>query len=244
MNSILSYNQTAKRTTPLAGNLTDYYANNLAAGGVTPQIRAKWAQMDEGTQSQGAQLRQDAAQPGMFGQGRASRGANDAMQTTMRQNSANKLAQAQMGGEAASSAATSAAGWSNQQDATDRADRAFSYQAASDLGDSTTMAGLNQDALSKQGYGYTDYGQNQLTSQAAQQKEDSDWQRSQQKEEWELAKAERNKALKGQERDWTDYLSGGLSLGLNAASALVPGMTGGKTLSKYAGEKLSGLFGG
>ena len=68
-NNVLSYDPNKRQTSPLAGSLTDYYTKALQGGGVTDATRAKWAEMDDATGTAAAQLKQDAVQPGMFGQG-------------------------------------------------------------------------------------------------------------------------------------------------------------------------------
>lgn len=194
--SVLSYNSSSKNTSPLSSSVSDYYKNLMAGGGVSDATRAKWAEMDNSTATAANQARMNQAQPGMFGQGRATRAGQQTDQTIMQQVAANKLKQAQMAVEDQASNAQAAASWQTSQDAADRANRAQALQTAEALGDTTTMAGLNQQALGDMGYSYTDYGQSQLESQAAQQKADADWARQQQKESWELSKRSNEKAMK------------------------------------------------
>lgn len=195
MQQVLSYNASARQRNPLAGSVTDYYASKLRGGGVTDATRAKWAEMDNSVSAAGAQARMDQAQPGMFGQGRATRAADATSQTIMQQNSANKLKQAEMAAGGADSAVAGAASWSGAQDAQDRADRQFSYNTAKDLGDTVTQAGIGQQALGQQGYGYTGYGEQQMTDQAAQAKADADWLRKQQESQYASANESQGSAV-------------------------------------------------
>ena len=188
--NVFNYNPNARRVDPLAGKLTDYYSKNLAGGGITDATRAKWGEMDNATGASGAQLKQDAVNPGMFGQGSASRAAGAANQTVLQQVAANKLKQAQMAGEASDKAVAGAQVWQGQQNAQSDTDRQFAYGAAKDIGDTVTQAGMARTSLGDQGYNYTDYGETALTDQAAQAKKDAEWARTQQEEQLNLAKSE------------------------------------------------------
>ena len=200
--NVLSYNAAARTRSPMADELTSYYQKSLASGGVNDAMRAKFQEMDEGTTTAGAQAMQNAVRPGMFGQGGATRSSQLAQQGVMQQNSANKLKQAQMAGDASSSAAAGAQSWQSALNSQDNADRSFSYGAARDLGDTVTMAGLNQQALGQQGYGYTDAGASQLQKQADLAQSDSDWARRQQREAWELQKEGMKIANKNAKGNW------------------------------------------
>ena len=194
-NQVLTYNAGARATSPLATSVSDYYRRKLAGGGITDATRAKWAEMDDATGAAAAQSRMNQAQPGMFGQGRASRAGATTDQTIMQQVAANKLKQAQMAGDEQDRTIQGAGSWQNLQDTSARADRAQALQTAEALGDSVTMAGLNREALGQQGYGYTDYGEGQLTEQARQAKEDAAWAKTQQQEAWELSKRSNQQAM-------------------------------------------------
>ena len=202
IDSILSYNQGNRQRGPLADDLTSYYQKNLSSGGVNDAMRAKWQEMDEGTSASGAQAMQNAVRPGMFGQGGATRSSQIAQQGVMQQNAANKLKQAQMAGDASAGAVAGAQSWQGALNAQDAADRNFSYGAARDLGDTVTMAGLNQQALGQQGYGYTDAGARQLQTQADTAKSDADWARQQQREAWNLQRESMQRANNSAKGDW------------------------------------------
>lgn len=202
IDSVLSYNQGNRQRGALADDLTSYYQKSLSGGGVNDAMRAKWQEMDEGTSAAGAQAMQSAIRPGMFGQGGATRSNQIAQQSVMQQNAANKLKQAQMAGDAASGAVAGAQSWNAALNSQDAADRDFSYRAARDLGDTVTMAGLNQQALAKQGYGYTDAGASQLQEQADLAKSDSDWARRQQREAWDLERESMRIANKNAKGNW------------------------------------------
>lgn len=196
MQNVLNYNPNARRVDPLANKLTSYYAKNLEGGGITDATRAKWAEMDDATGAAGAQTKMDAQRPGMFGQGAASRSAGAANQSVMQQVAANKLKQAQMGGEAAQNAAAGAQSWQSQNNVQSNADRNFAYGAAKDSGDAVTMAGMGKSSLEDQGYGYTGYGEQALTDQATQQKDDAEWYRKQQEDQLAESKAQNELARK------------------------------------------------
>ena len=193
---VLSYDASGRVTSPIASSVSDYYRKKMAGGGITDATRAKWAEMDDATGTAAAQARMNQAQPGMFGQGRATRAGQATDQTIMQQVAANKLKQAQMAGEAQDQTAQGAASWQNAQDASARADRDQALQTAESIGDTVTMAGLNRQALENMGYGYTDYGEGQLTSQAAQQKADADWAKEMQKKNFELSQKSNEQAMK------------------------------------------------
>ena len=188
MRDVLSYDASKRQTDPLSGGLADYYMKSLQGGGITDATRAKWAEMDDATGTAGAQLKQDAVSPGMFGQGAASRASQTANNAVMQQVAANKLKQAQMAGDASQQAIAGAQVWQGQQKSQGDSDRAFSYSAARDLGDTVTQAGLARQSLGQQGYGYTDYGEKQLSDQARTAAEDADWYRKQQREQWQMQK--------------------------------------------------------
>lgn len=227
MANVLNYNASARQSTPLASNLTDHYTKKLKTGGVDDAMRAKFTEMDDATGAAANQTRANATAPTMFGQGAASRAGQNADNSIMQQVAQNKLKQIQAGGEASSAAAAGAQSWQGQQQGQQNADRQFSYQAASDLGDAVTMAGMGKSNLEQQGYGYTDYGNEQLTSQAAQQKADADWARTQQREQWELSKRQQQAQLDEANAPWYK------KLGKTALSAVGAAATGG--LSTAAG---------
>lgn len=196
MNNVLTYDKTKRQTDPLSGGLTDYYMKNLQGGGVTDATRAKWAEMDDATGAAGAQLKQDAVSPGMFGQGAASRAGQMANNSVMQQVAANKLKQAQMAGDASDKAVAGAQSWQNQQNVQSDADRQFAYSAARDIGDTVTQAGMSKSSLGQQGYDYTDYGASQLDEQAKQQAADAQWYKDAQKEQWQIQKDQNALAAK------------------------------------------------
>lgn len=195
-NNVLTYDKTKRQTDPLAGGLTDYYMKNLQGGGITDATRAKWAEMDDATGAAGAQLKQDAVSPGMFGQGAATRASQGADNEVMKRVAANKLAQAQMAGDASEKAIVGAQSWQGQQSVQSDADRQFAYSAARDIGDTVTQAGLGKESLGQQGYDYTDYGQKALEDQAAQNAADAQWFKDAQKEQWQIQKDQNALAAK------------------------------------------------
>ena len=194
-NQVLTYNPASRATSPLAGSVSDYYRKKMAGGGITDATRAKWAEMDDATGAAAAQTRMNQAQPGMFGQGRASRAMGATDQTIMAQVAANKLKQAQMAGDEQDKSVAGASAWQQLQDSNARADRAQALQTAEALGDTVTMAGMNRQALEQQGYGYTDYGQRQLDDQSAQAKADAEWAKTQQQEAWDMSKRSNQQAM-------------------------------------------------
>ena len=193
--NVFSYNANARQTDPLAGKLTDYYSRSLAGGGITDATRAKWGEMDNATGAAGAQLKQDAVSPGMFGQGSASRAAGAANQSVLQQVAANKLKQAQMAGDASDKAVAGAQSWQGQQNAQANSDRDFAYGAAKDIGDTVTQGGMARTSLNNQGYSYTDYGEQALADQAKQAKLDADWARNAQERQLSMAERNSNAAL-------------------------------------------------
>ena len=195
MQNVLSYNAASRNTSPISSSVTDYYQKKLAGGGISDATRAKWAEMDNATGAAAAQMRQDQAQPGMFGQGRTSRAGAQTNQTIMQQVANNKLKQAEMAGDEQGATVQSAGNWQNSQDAADANARQQAFANAMSLGDTVTAAGVNQQGLSNLGYDYTSSGQQQLTDQAAQAKADADWARAQQKEAWNMSKAQNQAAL-------------------------------------------------
>ena len=199
----------------------------MAGDGVTDATRAKWAEMDDGTALSGAQMRMDASQPGMFGQGRASRALQGVNQSIMQQNAANKLKQAQMAGSDMDSAIARASSWLNQQDSSDRADRQAAMAAAEAMGDTTTMAGLNQQNLGRMGYDYTSYGQGQLADQAAQAKSDAEWARQLQERQLAISEAQSQNAINLANKKpskWKSALKGaGAGAATGGAIGNVPG---------------------
>lgn len=194
--NVFNYNPSARRIEPLAGKLTDYYSKNLAGGGITDATRAKWGEMDNATGAAGAQLKQDAVSPGMFGQGSASRAAGAANQSVLQQVAANKLKQAQMAGEASDKAVAGAQVWQGQQNAQADTDRQFAYGAAKDIGDTVTQAGMARTSLGDQGYNYTTYGEQALADQADQAKKDAEWARNAQERQLKMAENESAMSLR------------------------------------------------
>lgn len=200
--SVLNYDPTKKVQSPMAGDLTSYYTNLMANHGVTPGMQSKWAQADDSTATAGSQAKMDAASPGMFGQGAASRGLQTTDDSIMKQVAQNKLEQSQQASNAYSTAAEGEQGWQGQQNTQQNADRQFAYNAASDIGDTVTQAGMGKSALGQQGYGYTDYGTGQLQKQATQQQQDADWARQQQQDEWNLTKQQQQQQIDNQNSMW------------------------------------------
>ena len=240
MNTVLNYSAGRRQTNPLAAGVTDYYTRRLKNGGIDDATRAKFAEMDDATGAAAAQTRMNATSPGMFGQGAASRAGQIADNSVMQQVASNKLKQAQLGGEAQQQAIAGAAGWQGQQTAEKNADRDFSYKAASDLGDAVTMGGMARSSLDQQGYGYTDYGEKQLTSQADQSKADADWARQQQREQWERQKRLMDNQISASKpKAWYEKLGDSvMGMAGTAASAGMGGFSGtaaGALAKKYFG---------
>ena len=237
MADVLNYNASARQSTPLASNLTDYYTKKLKNGGVDDAMRAKFTEMDDATGATANQTRTNAIAPTMFGQGAASRAGQNADNSIMQQVAQSKLKQIQETGTAATSAAAGAQSWQGQQDTQSNTDRDFSYKAASDLGDSVTMAGMGKSSLGQQGYDYTDYGKEQLISQASQQKEDADWARTQQREQWELSKKQQQAQIDESNKSWYEKLG---DTAISAAGAAATGglsTAAGMLAKKYLGSK-------
>ena len=205
----------AKRTA-----LQDLMGNQVQSRiqGNNPVLQNQFAQQDQATAPGVAQARQDATQPGMFGQGRATRGAQQVQQSALQAISGNKLNQAGLAAKDVQDATTQGMGYQNTLTAEDQANRNFAYNAAKDTGDAVGMAGQQQAAQGQQGLGYTAYGEQATNTQAAQAKADADEQRRRADEEYAYTQEQRRKAAKSSRGGISGMLG---SLG-NIAS-IVPG---------------------
>ena len=177
---------------PLTGAMQKNIQNRLS-GKPAPYLKDKFAEMDQATATGAAQARMDVTQPGMFGQGRASRGGQVVQQNNMQRISDDKIKQAQLMGADTQSAMSDASNLKSMQNA----DRDFSYKAASDLGDTTTMGGLARMGLSDQGIDYTGYGEDAMRSQAATASANAAETKSQQKDLYDLQRKQLDRSLQG-----------------------------------------------
>lgn len=158
MQSVLARNGTRD---PLLSGMQTNIQSRLS-GKPAPYLKDKFAEMDNATASGAAQARMDATQPGMFGQGRATRGGQVVQQSNMQRISDDKIKQAQLMGSDMQSAMSDASNLKGLQNS----DRDFAYKTASDLGDTTTMGGLARMSLDDQGLDYTGYGEGKMQEQA------------------------------------------------------------------------------
>ena len=158
MQSVLARNGTRD---PLLSGMQTNIQSRLS-GKPAPYLKDKFAEMDNATATGAAQARMDATQPGMFGQGRATRGGQIVQQNNMQRISDDKIKQAQLMGSDLQSAMSDASTLKGLQNS----DRDFSYKTASDLGDTTTMGGLARMSLEDQGLDYTGYGEGKMQEQA------------------------------------------------------------------------------
>jgi hypothetical protein len=175
---------------PLTGAMQTNIQNRLS-GKPAPYLKDKFAEMDQATATGAAQARMDATQPGMFGQGRASRGGQMVQQANMQRISDDKIKQAQLMGADTQSAMSDATALRGLQNA----DRDFTYRAASDLGDTTTMGGLARMGLSDQGIDYTGYGENAMRQQAATASANAAESKAQQKDLYDLQRKQLDRSL-------------------------------------------------
>lgn len=163
------------------------------SGRPAPYLKDKFAEMDNATATGAAQARMDATQPGMFGQGRSSRGGQIVQQNNMQRISDDKIKQAQMMGADMQSAVQDASSIRGIENA----DRDFAYRTASDLGDTTTMGGLQRLSLDKQGIDYTDFGEGAMRGQAETAAKNAEYSNTQQRELYDLQKRQMERSLQG-----------------------------------------------
>lgn len=187
MQSVLSQGRTRD---DLLGAATTNVKSRLS-GRPAPYLKDKFAEMDNATATGAAQARMDATQPGMFGQGRASRGGQIVQQANMQRISDDKIKQAQLIGADQQSAIQDVSSLKNIENA----DRDFAYKTASDLGDTTTMGGLQRLSLDKQGIDYTGYGEGAMQSQAQTAADNAAYSKQQQDELYNLQKKQLERSL-------------------------------------------------
>lgn len=214
MNQVFTQGQ-AKRTA-----LQDLMGGQVESRikGVNPVLSNQFAQQDQATATGIAQARQDAIQPGMFGQGRATRGAQTAQQSALQAIAGNKTNQAGLAAKDVQDATTQGMGYQRDLTSEDQANRSFAYNAAKDTGDAVGMAGQQQIAQGQQGLGYTAYGAQATDTQAAQAKADADLQRQRADEEYAYTQEQRRKAARG-----TSGGISGLLGGLGNIASVIPG---------------------
>ena len=211
------FNQGLQKRTALQDSMGRQVQDRI--NGINPVLQNQFAQQDQATATGNAQARQDAVQPGMFGQGRATRGAQMAQQGNLERISGNKINQAGLSAKDVQDATTQGMGYQNNLTAEDQNNRDFAYKAAGDLGDSVSMGGLARLSQQKQGAELTGYGETAMTNQAKQQAADAARERQRADEEYAYTQAMRKKAAKGASQPW---ISSTLS-GLGGLASLVPG---------------------
>lgn len=193
MNNIFSYGNAVR--SPLANTVTNSYQKRIA--GNNPVLQNKFLQGDEATAAAAGNMRQQSAQPSVFGQGAAGRGAMATESAIGKMVGANKLGQA---GEAASDIQTATAGaqgWQTSLDSSDRANRQQDIGIAEGIGDNTTLAGMLQHGTANQGLSLTGYGQGKMQEQADTAAMDAKTQRQREEELYQLQRRQLDRSLQG-----------------------------------------------
>lgn len=193
MNNIFSYGNTVR--SPLSSSITSAYQKRIA--GNNPVLQNKFTQQDEATAASAGNMRQQGANPGVFGQGAAGRGAMATESAIGKMVGTNKLGQANAASSDMQTATAGAQDWQTSLDTSDRADRQQNIGLAETLGDNTTLGGMLQSGLNNQGLSYTDYGTTKMREQANTAASDAATQKSREEEMYNLQKKQLQRSLQG-----------------------------------------------